>query len=286
MKLGVQLNVPDVFEAFAVNALPVVAGELATVRELIASPSGSVADTVKLRATPSFALCVAGAVTTGAREAASFTEITVRAVPESTFDAVNVTVYTPPWMGDGVQLNVPDVRLAFGVNVLPVVAGELAAVSELIVSPSGSVADTMNVRLLPSTTVCVAGAVTTGARSGSVETVITVEAVPLKALLAVNVTVYVPICVDDGVQLNVPDVRVAFGVNVAPVGSAATVKDVISSPSGSAAVTVNVISVFSCTDTFARAKTTGLRSTLFTVITVDAVPDSTGVVEVAVNVTV
>jgi hypothetical protein len=53
VRFGVQLNVPDVFEAFGVNALPVVAGELAAVREAIAWPSGSVAVTVKMRGTPS-----------------------------------------------------------------------------------------------------------------------------------------------------------------------------------------------------------------------------------------
>jgi hypothetical protein len=52
--LGVQLNVPDVFEAFGVNTLPVVAGELAAVRELIVSPSGSIAVTVNVRFCPSF----------------------------------------------------------------------------------------------------------------------------------------------------------------------------------------------------------------------------------------
>jgi hypothetical protein len=150
VKLGVQLNVPDVFEAFAVKRPPVVAGELAAVREAIAWPSGSVADTVKLRVEASNATRVAGAVTTGGRSPGSSTVITVRAVPESAFDAVNVTEYVPAWVRLGVQLNVPDVQVAFGVNVLPVVAGELAAVSKSIASPSGSVAVTVNVRLFPS----------------------------------------------------------------------------------------------------------------------------------------
>jgi hypothetical protein len=59
-------------------------------------------------------------------------------------------------------LNVPDAFPAAAVNVLPVVAGELAAVRDAIAWPSGSTADTVNVRLFPSTTVRVAGAVTTG----------------------------------------------------------------------------------------------------------------------------
>jgi hypothetical protein len=46
VKLGVQLNVPDVFPAPAVNVLPVVAGLLAAVKDVIASASGSDADTV------------------------------------------------------------------------------------------------------------------------------------------------------------------------------------------------------------------------------------------------
>jgi hypothetical protein len=92
VELGVQLNVPDVFVPFGVNELPVVAGELAAVREAIAWPSGSIADTVNVRLIPSSTLRVAGAVTTGARSATSPTVITVDAVPESAFDAVNVTV--------------------------------------------------------------------------------------------------------------------------------------------------------------------------------------------------
>ena len=53
MKLGVHENVPDVFVPFAVNVLPVVAGEEAAVNEVIASPSGSIADTVNVRRLPS-----------------------------------------------------------------------------------------------------------------------------------------------------------------------------------------------------------------------------------------
>jgi hypothetical protein len=71
VKLGVQLNVPDVFPAFAVNELPVVAGELAAVREAIAWPSGSNAVTVKVRFCPSGTPQVCGAVTIGARSASA-----------------------------------------------------------------------------------------------------------------------------------------------------------------------------------------------------------------------
>jgi hypothetical protein len=67
-----------VFPAPAVNPLPVVAGELAAVREAIAWPSGSVAVTVKAWLIPSVATCIAGAVTTGGPVE---TVITVDAVP-------------------------------------------------------------------------------------------------------------------------------------------------------------------------------------------------------------
>ena len=85
----------------------------------------------------------------------------------------------------------PDVFPAPAVNVLPVVAGELAAVREAIAWPSGSDAVTVKERLLPSTTLCVAGATTTGARS-TFTTVMVVAAVPVSAGepdVAVNVTV-------------------------------------------------------------------------------------------------
>ena len=86
----------------------------------------------------------------------------------------------------------------------------------------------------------------------------------------------------DGVHENVPDVLVAFAVNVAPAGSAEAVRLVIASPSGSDAVTTKVISVFSAPVAVAGAVTTGARSTLVTVMTVVAEPES---VFVAVKVT-
>src|SRR5512143_1778900 len=100
-----------------------------------------------------------------------------------------------------------------------------------MVSPSGSLAVTVKVRRTFSLTDCVAGAVTVGARSTFV-TVICVRAEPLSVFDAVNVTLYVPACVKVGVQLNVPLVNDAFGVNVAPVGSGDAVSDVIAWPSG------------------------------------------------------
>jgi hypothetical protein len=70
VKLGVHENVPDVFEAFGVNVLPVVAGEEAAVNEAIGGPSGSAADTVKVISVFSFPEAVAGAVAVGATSAA------------------------------------------------------------------------------------------------------------------------------------------------------------------------------------------------------------------------
>ena len=67
------------------------AGSGAAVREAMASPSGSAADTVKVISVPSAPEAVAGAVTTGARSTL-FTVMLVEAEPERAFDAVNVTV--------------------------------------------------------------------------------------------------------------------------------------------------------------------------------------------------
>ena len=82
----------------------------------------------------------------------------------------------------------PEVLEAFVVKLLPVVGGEEDAVSDASGSPSGSAAETVNVRRLPSVTDWVAGAITTGARS-LLLTVIVVEAVPERAFDTVNVTV-------------------------------------------------------------------------------------------------
>jgi hypothetical protein len=87
-------------------------------------------------------LADAGAVTTGARSTL-FTVTVVAAEPERAFVAVTVTVYVPACVKLGVQLNVPDVFPAPAVNVLPVVAGLLAAVRDVIASPSGSAAVTV-----------------------------------------------------------------------------------------------------------------------------------------------
>jgi hypothetical protein len=114
--------------------------------------------------------------------------ITVAAVPESAFVAVNVTVCVPDDVKVGVQPNVPDVFEAFVVKKLPVVAGELVADRDAIVSPSGSVAVTVNEMKQPSGPKAVAGATTTGPRS-TLFTVITVDAAPERKFDAVNVTV-------------------------------------------------------------------------------------------------
>jgi hypothetical protein len=238
VKLGVHEKVPDVLPAPAVKVLPVVAGEEAAVNELIASPSGSFADTVKVISEFSAPEAVAGAVTVGARSTL-FTVTTVDAVPESAFAAVKVTVYVPACVKVGVHEKVPDVLPAFAVNVLPVVAGEEDAVSDVIAWPSGSDAVTVKVISVFSFPEADAGATTTGARS-TAPTVTVVAAEPDRAFDAVTVTVYVPDCAKLGVQLNVPDVFEAFAVNVLPVvaGLLTAVKDVIASASGSDADTV------------------------------------------------
>ena len=90
----------------------------------------------------SFPEAVAGAVTVGARS--TFVTVTVVAAePLSAFDAVNVTVYVPACVNVGVHAKVPLVLPAPAVNVLPVVAGEEAAVNVVIACPSGSAAVTV-----------------------------------------------------------------------------------------------------------------------------------------------
>jgi hypothetical protein len=185
-KFGVQLNVPEVFPVPGVNVAPVGSPEAASV--VIACPSGSDADTVNVSSAFSFTVWVGGAVTVGARSTL-FTVITVWADPLSVFVAVNVTVYVPDCEKFGVQLNVPDVFPVTGVNDAPV--GSPDAASVVIAGPSASDADTVNVSSAFSFTVCVDGAVTTGAAPAPI--VITVLAVPDSALLAVNVTVNVPV---------------------------------------------------------------------------------------------
>ena len=78
-----------------------------------------------------------------------------------------------------------------------------------------------------------------------------------------------------GVQLSVPLVLPAPAANVAPAVMAVpeAVSEVMASPSGSFAVTLTVRSEFSFTEAVAGAVTTGARSTLFTVIAVDAEPE-------------
>jgi hypothetical protein len=70
----------------------------------------------------------------------------------------------------------------------------------------------------------------------------------------------------DGVHENVPEVFAAFFVNVAPAGRGAATRLVMASPSGSAADTVKVISVFSAPEAVAGATTTGGRSPLVMMI--------------------
>jgi hypothetical protein len=90
----------------------------------------------------SFPEAVAGAVTDGARSPLVTVSV-VAAEPERALAAVNVTVYVPTWALVGVHEKVPDVLPAPAVKVLPVVAGEEAAVKDVIAWPSGSAAVTV-----------------------------------------------------------------------------------------------------------------------------------------------
>ena len=183
----------------------------------------------------------------------------------------------------GVHEKLPSALLALTVKTLPVVAGEEAAVSELIASPSGSFTVTLKLMFVFSFPDAVAGAVTAGARSTLV-TVTWVDDEAESVFVAVNVTVYVPALLKLGVHAQVPDVREALTENVLPVvaGELAAVNDVNVWPSGSLAVTVKVISVFSAPEAVAGAVTTGAPSKGATEIFVTAEPES---VFVAVNVT-
>jgi hypothetical protein len=241
---AVHANVPAVCVAFEVNVPPAVMAVPEAVRDAIASPSGSPAETVKDIGTPMIACAVAGAVTAGARSPPANTVICVVFEPERVLDAVKVILKFPVWAKVGVQLNVPAVWLAFEVNVAP--AGSGAAVNDVIASPSGSAADTVKVISEFGTPETLDGAVTTGARSGP-PTVIEVVAVPVRAFNAVKVTFHNPACAKLGVQLKVPDVWVVFDVNVPPPLMAVpdAVKEVMASPSGSAAVAMIVRGVFS-----------------------------------------
>src|SRR5687767_10685931 len=104
-------------------------------------------------------------------------------------------------------------------------------------SPSGSEAATVKVICIPSIPDTPAGAVTTGGSGPLI--VIWVVADPVSPPAeAVNVTLYVPACVELGVQMNVPDELSADAVNVAPEGRTAAVSEVTGSPHGVSAVTV------------------------------------------------
>ena len=126
-----------------------------------------------------------GAVTTGGWFF-SLTVIAVVAEAVKLFVAVNVTSYSPTSLFVGDHVSVPVVFPGPAANVAP--DGTPDAVSEPIASPSGSTAVMFSLNVLPTTAAAVGGAVTTGARS-TLFTVITVFAEPLKALLAVKVTV-------------------------------------------------------------------------------------------------
>ena len=82
------MNVPDVFPPFGVKVAPDGSG--AAVSELIASPSGSLAVTEKVRSVPSGPDAVVGAIAMGARSRLVI-EIVVVSLPASEFAAVKTT---------------------------------------------------------------------------------------------------------------------------------------------------------------------------------------------------
>jgi hypothetical protein len=90
--VGVQLNVPDVFDAFVVKEPPAVIAVPEAVNVVIGSPFGSIAVTGKVIRAFAAPETVAGAVTTGALLSEGLTKIAVVAGPESAFDAVKVTL--------------------------------------------------------------------------------------------------------------------------------------------------------------------------------------------------
>jgi hypothetical protein len=173
----------------------------------------------------------------------------------------------------GVQLSVPLVCAVLDVKDAPAVIAVPDAVRDAIASPSGSAALTVKDPGTFSPKVAVAGAVTTGARSAPLVTVIAVVAEPERPLTAVNVTESEPAAA--GVQVKVPEVFDALTVNVPPavIADPDAVSEVIVPPSGSAAVTVNVRSCPIVPVTADGAVTTGGRSMWITVMLVVAVPD-------------
>ena len=161
---GVQLNVPEVLPAPAVNVPPAVMAVPEAVSEAIASPSGSAAPTVNVRSAFSQPPRVAGAVTTGARSWSTTLMLVVADPLKKEVVAVNLTEYAPACVEVGVQLNVPDVLAGPAENVAPAVMAVPDAVRELIASPSGSLAVTPKVMSEFSVPEAVAGAVTIGGR--------------------------------------------------------------------------------------------------------------------------
>ena len=228
MNEGVQLSVPLVLPAPAVNTAPAVTAVPDAVNDVIASPSRSLAVTLTASAEFSLTDAVAGAVTVGARSLL-FTVIAVDAEPDSAFVAVNVAAYVPDCVNEGVQFSVPLVFPAPAVKTAPTVTADPLAVNDVIAGPSASDAVTLTDNAEFSFTEAVAGAVTDGGLPDATE--IDVEAEPDSAFVAVNVAPNVP--VEAGVQFNVPDVLPAPGANIAPAPMAdpLAVNDVIASPS-------------------------------------------------------
>ena len=161
---------PEVLLLLVVNTalLPAGSPDTSAVNEVIASLSGSDAETLNEIGPFSLPDLVAGAVTTGARSTFVIV-IAVEAVADSAFTAVNDTRYRAgrPSANVGVQVSVPAVLSAFGTNtaLFPAGSPETFAVRLVIGWPSGSAALTLIVSAWVSADATVAGAVTTGAWS-------------------------------------------------------------------------------------------------------------------------
>src|SRR6267378_4969360 len=92
---------------------------------------------------------------------------------------------------------------------------------------------------------------------GALATRTCVTLVPERALAAVNWKSYSPASAAPGVQANVADVFEPLGVNVAPIGRAEALRDVMASASASLAVTTKVSVEPAVTSSNGGAETTG-----------------------------
>ena len=205
--------------------------------KLRASPSGSLAETRKLRVSPSFTVRAPMGASTGGR----LTSPTVRVTCSLSLamgTPLSVTLMMgwklPAWVKPGVQLN-SAVPSPLSDRVAPV--GALAR-AKLRASPSGSVAETRKLRVSPSFTVRAPMGASSGGRLTSPTVRVTCSlslamGTPLSVTLMMGWKL--PAWVKPGVQLN-SAVPSPLSDRVAPVGALARAK-LRASPSGSVAET-------------------------------------------------